>query len=597
MPCRNRNSVGGVDVETRWPLLHRSLLFDFDFFLFPSLITRMSYLVTARKWRPMVFEDVVGQVHVATTLRNAITTNRLSHAYIFSGPRGVGKTTMARILAKAVNCRSPKDSNPDNACEICQAITAGRSIDVLEIDGASNRGVEEIRNLRESVRYLPTTGKFKVYIIDEVHMLTKEAFNALLKTLEEPPSHILFVFATTEVHKVPATILSRCQRFDFRRIALDEIIGRLAMIAKHEKITIPEDALLLIAKKADGSLRDAQSIFDQVISFCGETVDAPQIMQALNIVDEELYFRTTSLIKDKDARGGLQLVEEIMNRGYDIKEFLNGLSEHFRNILVAQATQSTKLIETSEAFKKRYEEEARRFSDRDIFRLLKIIGDVSASLKWTDQPRFRLEVGLLRMIKIDDSVQIERLLDEIHNLKKRANGSVDREELEENRRDFKIAGSVKATPPTASTATRVSEPRVPPSPSRDRAIFPSLASTETKVADTPTEQTLVVDRPQEKWQNLVEAATRQKVLVGTMLQQSSFAGIANGVVHVQCPDDVHLATLKRNREYLTDLARQIYGAKLRLEAQLSSEPAERPPTKEHPVISALKRELGAQPIE
>src|SRR5258708_7705759 len=239
----------------------------------------MTYLVSARKWRPSVFEDVVGQQHVATTLRNAMATDRLSHAYIFSGGRGCGKTTTARILAKAINCLHPKNQNPDNECELCREITENRSVNVFEIDGASNRGVDEIRNLREAVRYGPAKGKYKVYIIDEVHMLTKEAFNALLKTLEEPPPYIIFIFATTEIHKVPLTILSRCQRFDFRRIAIEEIIGRLKFIAKEEGITIDEDALLMVAKRADGSMRDAQSIFDQIVSFSGKKINASQIIE------------------------------------------------------------------------------------------------------------------------------------------------------------------------------------------------------------------------------------------------------------------------------------------------------------------------------
>ncbi|MDI6765504.1 MAG: DNA polymerase III subunit gamma/tau, partial [Bacteroidota bacterium] len=305
----------------------------------------MTYLVTARKWRPMVFEDIIGQSHITITLRNAIATNRLSHAYIFSGPRGVGKTTTARILAKAINCVNPNNLNPDNECDLCKEITEGRSVNVFEIDGASNRGVDEIRNLREAVRYGPAKGKYKVYIIDEVHMLTKEAFNALLKTLEEPPAYVMFIFATTEIHKVPLTILSRCQRFDFRRISINEITSRLRFIAKEDHVTIDDEALFIIAKRADGSMRDAQSIFDQVISFCGEDIKSQQILSMLNIVDQDIYFRVTEIIKSKDVQAGLLIVDEIINRGFDLREFLGGLMEHLRNMLIACTTKATTLIE------------------------------------------------------------------------------------------------------------------------------------------------------------------------------------------------------------------------------------------------------------
>jgi DNA polymerase-3 subunit gamma/tau len=586
----------------------------------------MTYLVTARKWRPMVFEDVVGQSHVATTLRNAIASNRLSHAYIFSGPRGVGKTTMARILAKAINCRSPKEFNPDNSCDNCQEITEGRSIDVLEIDGASNRGVDEIRNLRESVRYAPAKGHYKVYIIDEVHMLTKEAFNALLKTLEEPPPHIMFVFATTEVQKVPATILSRCQRFDFRRISIDEIMGNLRDIAREEKITITDDALLVIAKKADGSLRDAQSIFDQVVSFCGTSIEFQQIIQALNIVDEELYFRVTHLIRTKDTKGGLALVEEIINRGYDIKEFLSGLNEHFRNILITQISGSARIIETSEVFKQRYEEEARHFTEQDVFRLTKTVSDLTASLRWSDQPRFKLEVGLLQMIKMDSSVQIEQLLRELEDLKKsynhepvkHQNASKPQDDLftvkaglVPDKAGVKITGSVKASPPHLTASSLADPSWAPPTNTMHQDLStvtlpewskPSAVSQEF-IADTtypfnePTNP-LRVREPIEKWNTVIETATKQKVAVGTMLRESHLAGIEGNTLRLHCPDDIHLSTLKKNREYLSTLLQQVYGAKMHLEASVSSHLHHTPsPKNEHPIIAALKRELGAEPIE
>ena len=378
----------------------------------------MNYQVTARKWRPMIFDDVVGQSHVTNTLRNAIASNRVAHAYIFSGTRGCGKTTTARILARALNCLCPVNQNPDNTCEVCKEIIEGRGLDVIEIDGASNRGVEEIRNLRDSVRYTPTRGKYKIYIIDEVHMLTKEAFNALLKTLEEPPSHVVFVFATTEVHKVPMTILSRCQRFDFRRIAIEEIINTLAAIANAENITVENDALLVIAKRADGSLRDAQSIFDQVRSFCGTEIKTAELLKAFNVVDQEIYFGVSDFLKNHNAQNAIQLVDEIIKSGYDLREFISGLMEHLRNLLIVRLTESTQLIEVSDNYKKRYENEAKQFTEQDLIRYIKQTSDMEQALKWATQPRYRLEAGLIQMAKMESSVQIGELLLQIELIKK-----------------------------------------------------------------------------------------------------------------------------------------------------------------------------------
>jgi DNA polymerase-3 subunit gamma/tau len=266
----------------------------------------------------------------------------------------VGKTTTARLLAKAVNCLNPDNANPDNTCELCTEINSGQSFNVLEIDGASNRGIDEIRSLRESVRFPPAKGAKKVYIIDEVHMLTKEAFNALLKTLEEPPRHVLFIFATTEIHKLPATILSRCQRFDFRRLSGEEITGNLRMIAAKDNITLDDDSLRLLARKADGSLRDAQSLFDQAISLCGTTITHEDIRRELRIVDLETFFRVTEMVKRKDPKAALQIVEEIINQGYDPKEFLEGVIEHLRNIMVVKTTGSTELVEAADGIRDRY---------------------------------------------------------------------------------------------------------------------------------------------------------------------------------------------------------------------------------------------------
>jgi DNA polymerase-3 subunit gamma/tau len=249
------------------------------------------FIVTARKWRPQQFKDVIGQEHITTTLRNAIHTGRIHHAYLFCGPRGVGKTTTARILARAVNCLDPHDNEPCNVCSSCKAILENKSLDIIEIDGASNNSVDDVRKLRENAKYPALDGKYRLYIIDEVHMLTTSAFNALLKILEEPPSHLLFVFATTEPHKVPATILSRCQRFEFKRMKNADIIKQISIIAEKDGLVIDDEAMLTIARKADGSMRDAESLLDQIVAFCGKTINYTEMADALHLIDTEFFFR------------------------------------------------------------------------------------------------------------------------------------------------------------------------------------------------------------------------------------------------------------------------------------------------------------------
>jgi DNA polymerase III subunit gamma/tau len=607
----------------------------------------MSYQVTARKWRPLVFEDVVGQSHVTNTLRNAITSKRLAHAYLFSGARGTGKTTTARILAKAINCLSPKDTNPDNECEICKEITAGRSLDVIEIDGASNRGVEEIRNLRESVRYTPTRGKYKVYIIDEVHMLTKEAFNALLKTLEEPPEHVIFIFATTEVHKIPMTILSRCQRFDFRRISIEEITGNLRAIAKEEKVTIDEEALMIVAKKADGALRDAQSIFDQVRAFCDSEITAADVLKVLNAVDQELYFRVTDLIKTQDVKGGLELVEEVVKGGYDLREFLGGLSEHLRNLLVVLTTEATELVEASEPYRKRYQEEVKQFRQNDILRLIKLVNDLEQSIRWSPQPRFKLEAGLLQMIKLERSVQIDTLLGQIDELKKKLNsGSTSNDSRGPGLRvtpasqpstELKVVGQVSAgrlrnASASVTTSAPLGESQRPFS-AQSTTIMPVPSASSATAATHATEmprmvepmKRVTVEEAHGQWQQWVSEVRKTKIGIGTILGESNILDVTDGALRIACPDDYHFTSLKRHKDFLVDSFHKVTGLKLRIEPvlHLPSESASATPTatdradnspspsppahqvrasaggsgSEHPVILALRRELGAEPIE
>lgn len=381
-------------------------------------IDQQEFIVTARKWRPLRFSDVVGQEHITHTLQNAIKNNRMHHAYLFCGPRGVGKTTTARILARAVNCLSPNGFEPCNECIACKSVLDSRSLDVIEIDGASNNSVEDIRKLRENAKYPPSAGKYKMYIIDEVHMLSTSAFNALLKTLEEPPPHLLFVFATTESHKVPATIISRCQRFDFRRMELDSIIGQLKYIAEREKITIDEESLVTIAKKADGSMRDSQSIFDQVIAFCGNNVIYSEMASALHLIDEEFFFSISEAVAQKDVAKAFLLAEQVITRGYELQDTLHGLLEHFRNILSVKVLNNTSLIESSQAFLERYTDLNKKFTKADILRIIQLIISAENQIKYAPQPRIRFELALVQMASIDNAMEISELISEIQSLKR-----------------------------------------------------------------------------------------------------------------------------------------------------------------------------------
>ena len=293
-----------------------------------------NYTVIARRWRPKTFEDVIGQPHIVTTLRNAMRSGRIAHAYLFSGPRGIGKTSVARILAKAVNCTHVTDGEPCNTCDSCVGIDSGAYVDVIEIDAASNRGINEIKELRETVRYLPMEGKYKVYIMDEAHMLTSEAFNALLKTLEEPPGHNIFILATTEQQKIPYTIMSRCQRFDFRRISEAEIIQQMKRICTEERIAFDEKVFSYIVREADGSMRDAESILDQVIAYSGDHISERDVTDVIGVVERQLVYQIVEAVVAQDARGGLAAIERTLEQGYDAYQVYKALVSFLRDMLM-----------------------------------------------------------------------------------------------------------------------------------------------------------------------------------------------------------------------------------------------------------------------
>lgn len=373
----------------------------------------MTYIVTARKWRPVTFAEIAGQEHITRTLKNAIVSERIAHAYLFTGPRGVGKTTTARILAKTLNCTNQSNGEPCNKCEMCNTFNSSQSLDIIEIDGASNRRIEEIRTLRESVKYAPTKGSYKVYIIDEVHMLTTESFNALLKTLEEPPEHTIFIFATTDVHKVPLTIISRCQRYDFRRIGLEAIKNQLLKISKSEKIEVDDQSLTLIAKKADGSLRDAQSLFDQVIAFGGTTIKAEIVSQMLNLIDEELYFRVSDSILSKNFVEAFDISKVLYDNGWNYIDFMSGLIEHFRNVMTVILKKDTSLVDSSNSIKQKYLEYIDSFSESDILRILSYLSKAQNELKLSQNQKLLTEIVLSHIIGFEKTSTISELVDKI----------------------------------------------------------------------------------------------------------------------------------------------------------------------------------------
>jgi len=380
----------------------------------------MEYIVLARKWRPQVFEDVVGQEHVVKTLRNAILQDRIAHAFIFSGPRGTGKTSVARIMAKALNCEKGPTPTLCNACTNCREITEGISIDVREIDGASNRGIDEIRELRENVKFFPASSRYKIYIIDEVHMLTREAFNALLKTLEEPPLHVIFIFATTEIHKVPATILSRCQCFDFRRISLRLITDNLRRIAEVEGIHINETILTWIAEAGDGSIRDAQSIFDQVISYAGFDIRESDVEELLGRTDKRFLFMLSEAVLERNAARCLEIIDEAYYAGVDMKYLYQMLLSHFRNLLLTRiAGEAQALLDLADDEIAKLKAQTEGVSRQTLQHLLDILMAEEENVRKSYNARLNLEVILFRMAYLEPMIPIDEILSKMEDLEKR----------------------------------------------------------------------------------------------------------------------------------------------------------------------------------
>ena len=386
----------------------------------------MSYTALYRKFRPTTFENVKGQDHIVTTLRNQIKAGRIGHAFLFTGTRGTGKTTSAQILARAVNCEAPVDGNPCGVCSMCRSIAAGTSMNVIEIDAASNTGVDNIREIVEEVRYSPTEGKYKVYIIDEVHMLSIGAFNALLKTLEEPPSYVIFILATTEVHKLPITILSRCQRYDFKRISIETIASRMQELTVAEGVAVEERALKYIAKTADGSMRDALSLLDQCIAFhLGAELTYDKVLDVLGAVDTDVFSRLLRYVLDKDVLGCVSLLEEIIMQGRELTQFVTDFTWYLRNLMLVQTSDNLEdVIDMSTDNLNRLKEEAQLLTMNQILRYIRIFSDLSGQIRYATQKRIMVEIALVKLCKPSMETSPDALLERIRDVEEQLENGV-----------------------------------------------------------------------------------------------------------------------------------------------------------------------------
>jgi len=389
-------------------------------------VTQMSYTALYRKFRPDTFMDVKGQDHIVTTLKNQLKANRIGHAYLFTGTRGTGKTTVAKIFARTVNCENPSGDGPCGECRICKAIAAGASMNVIEIDAASNNGVDNIREIVEEVSYSPAEGKYKVYIIDEVHMLSIGAFNALLKTLEEPPSYVIFILATTEVHKLPVTILSRCQRYDFKRISIDTITDRMKELIDVENVQVEEKALRYIAKIADGSMRDALSLLDQCIAFhLGQELTYDKVLDVLGAVDTEVFSRLLRYVLARDVSGCVELLEEIVMQGRELTQFVTDFTWYLRNLMLVQASDNLEdVIDMSSENLKRLKEESGMADMDRIIRYIRIFSELSGQIRYAAQKRILVEIALIKLCKPEMETSQEAILDRIRQVEDKVENGV-----------------------------------------------------------------------------------------------------------------------------------------------------------------------------
>lgn len=503
----------------------------------------MPYQVLALKYRPHDFDEIIGQPKVVTTLKNAIQKNKLANAYLFSGPRGIGKTSCARILAKALNCKNGPTDKPCGNCPSCVDIAFGRSLDVMEIDGASNRGIDEIRTLRENVKFAPVQGKYKVYIIDEVHQITPEGFNALLKTLEEPPEFVKFIFATTHPQKVPSTIISRCQHLDFRRISVMEIIAQLEKIVASERLKVEKEVLLAVAGSSDGSMRDAESVLDQLIAFAKDEVSLKDVISLLGLVEQETLFKITEKIINKDARGALTLLSNIIDEGKDPALFLSHLIEHFRNLMVAKVAQAdTQLIDLPKEVCEKLVRQAEAFSLEEVFGIFNILVNTQEISRRLESIRLPLEITLV-----------------------------------------KLSHDKRGQPAFQAQAR-------PPAPVIEKPKTEVLKKEEIPTTMDQPNSSVSLELVKGTWQNIIGKLKDIKMSVATYLNEGELVSIQNNTLTIAFSKNhsLHKESLedKNNRLIIEKNIAEVLGAHLKIKFILTAEEKKKEDTKDHPFIKS-----------
>lgn len=558
----------------------------------------MAYIALYRKWRPQTFKDLVGQEHISRTLANAITSGHIGHAYLFAGPRGTGKTSTAKILAKALNCEHGPTPEPCGQCEQCRKIADGSSMDVFEIDAASNRGIDEIRDLRETVKFAPVDGRYKVYIIDEVHMLTTEAFNALLKTLEEPPAHVVFILATTEAHKVPPTIQSRCQRYDFKRITVEEIESRLRYITAEMKMEAEDEALAMIAIQADGGMRDALSILDQCAALAEGTITAERVRQILGLVGHDWIYKMTKALAARNVQEALQILAQLLRDGKDLKQVLSELSLHLRSLMIFQAAGTVEAMDLYAEPQDVLQEQAKLFAPEVLPRMIARLHEAMTEMKWSPQPRITVEVALMELCRPEVASQREREEQPAGQAQQiAARNPADEARIAKLEAALaqvtallKQATAGAGVRPAVAPATGVPTPApAPAAPAAAPAVTPAPA-------DVPEEPAAVDEAGLQVWNQLFQSLREQhKAPILACIQNARFMGMTASQFQMRMQSGLMASLVMRNyRKTIERILQELTGRELRLVCSGEDAPMKAPP-RPRPVAPKIAPKREATP--